>query len=269
MLKTVNIYNFLIILFVRSLLWLRYRVRVQGLSKIVQKGRSGILFLPNHPALIDPFIVLSQLYPPFKVRTLADRDQIDRFLIRYFAKRIKVLPVPDIAQTGSSSATEVRKMLNQCVEILRQGENLFLYPSGRIYRQYLEDIRGNSAVERILQEVPNARIVLVRTRGLWGSGFSWASGQAPSVRQILWNGVKSLLVSGIVFAPRRQVNIELVEPNDFPLGTSRQNINTYLQDFYNDDAPGNIYVPYTIWEPGGVNQLPEPVGSRLFHHKRK
>ena len=52
-----------------------------------------------------------------------------------------------------------------------------LYPSGRVYRQYLEDVGANSAVETILRELPDVRVVLVRTRGLWGSSFSWAAGR--------------------------------------------------------------------------------------------
>ncbi|HUU94753.1 MAG TPA: AMP-binding protein, partial [Phycisphaerae bacterium] len=71
-------------------------------------------------------------------------------------------------------------------------------------------------------------------------------------------GIRSLLASGIVFAPRRRVSIEFHEPDDLPRDAGRNAMNEYLQRWYNADAQHNTYVPYTIWERGGTRQLPEP-----------
>ncbi len=255
--------NRLLTIFVRVVLWLRYRVRVTGVDKVRAAGRRGILFLPNHPALIDPIILMSRLYGPFRVRALADRDQIDRFFIRWLAARINVLPIPDLAKFGVSAGGEVRETISKCIEALRAGDNLVLYPAGRIYNGRLEDLGGGSAVESILRELPDVRIVLVRTHGLWGSSFSRAAGREPSVAAAIKRGVRSLLASGIFFAPRRKVSIELVEPADMPRGADRRTINRYLERFYNEDAPPNTYVPYTIWQRGGPAELPEPPGGML------
>ena len=70
------------------LLWLRYRSRVRGMDAVRAKGATGILFLPNHPALIDPIIVAAYLHKHFRPRFLADQDQVDRPVIRTLAKRI-------------------------------------------------------------------------------------------------------------------------------------------------------------------------------------
>ena len=250
--------DFLLLSLVKGLLGLRYRVRVRGLKQILGKGNTGILFLPNHPALIDPIILLSQLYGPFKARALADRDQTDRFLIRRLARRIDVLPIPDVAKSGSVASAEVRQVVDECVEALRGGDNLVVYPSGRTYRQAGEDLGGNSAVETILRRLPSVRVVLVRTRGLWGSRFSWAWGREPDVADAMRHGVRSLLASGIVLAPRRDVTVELAEPDDLPRLAGRDEINRYLERFYNDRAPPNTYVPYTPWEGGSARPLPEP-----------
>lgn len=247
---------------VRFLLWLRYRIRIRGVREVAAKGARGILFLPNHPALVDPVILASRLYGPFRTRPLADRDQIDRPLIRGLTRRIGVLPIPDLAKGGAAAADEVRTIVGLCVDALRRGDNLILYPSGRNQRTRLEDIGGNSAVETILRDLPEVRVVLVRTRGLWGSRFGWASGRRPSVAAALGRGAKALLASGVFFAPRRDVSIELVEPEDLPRGADRATLNQYLEAFYNRDAPANTYVPYSIWERGGVRQAPEP---RLAH----
>ncbi|HUV39821.1 MAG TPA: phosphopantetheine-binding protein, partial [Planctomycetota bacterium] len=245
-------------LFAQVLLWLRYRVRVRGVREVASRGRRGILFLPNHPALIDPIILVAQLLGPFRVRALADRDQIDRFLIRRLAKRFRMLPIPDLSKAETGSADEIRKMVEACVHALREGDNLVLYPAGRLQTQRATDIGGNSAVESIVKQLPDVRVVLVRTSGLWGSGFSWARGTEPQVGKTLRKGAKSLLASGVFFAPRRRVDIELVEPDDFPRDGDRATINRYLEGFCNADASPNTYVPYTIWERGGVRELPEP-----------
>jgi long-chain-fatty-acid--[acyl-carrier-protein] ligase len=66
------------------------------------------------------------------------------------------------------------------------------------------------------------------------------------------------LANGAIFTPRRQVTIELYEPTDLPRNADRNELNNYLETFYNEDAPPRTYVPYTIWERSGPMQLPEP-----------
>ncbi len=244
--------------FVRALLRLRYRIRVTGLAEVAWRGRSGILFLPNHPALIDPFILMAALGRKFRPGALADQDQIDRFFVRWLAKRAGVRPMPDIETHGKDSPDAVRAALAGSMDGLRRGENLLLYPAGRIYRQRLEDLRAASAAHLILREVPRVRVVLIRTRGLWGSGFGWASGQPPRVDKVLLSGLRGLIASAIFLAPKRDVTVELVEPEDLPRTASRAELNKYLEDFYNQDAPPHTYVPHSIWEPGGTKVMPEP-----------
>ena len=246
--------------FVRSLLWLRYRIRVKGRLAIVSRGKSKIIFLPNHPALIDPIMLLAHLWQ-FEPRALADEDQVDRFFIRFLAKRAGVVSIPSMSKAGldaDTSAEEIELGIAKLVECLARGENVLLYPSGHLCRNRMEELGGNSAVETLLRAVPDARVVLVRTRGLWGSSFGWASGREPSVADVLGKGLKLLLASGMFFAPRRKLDIELTEPDDLPRLADRTEINRYLEDFYNADAPPATYVPYTIWERGGARELPEP-----------
>ncbi len=230
---------------------------MQGLDEVLRKGREGILFLPNHPAVIDPIIVLAQLSIPFRARALADSNQIDRFVIRRWARRFRVIPIQN-EQQNRTTIQQIRKILTQCVEVLRNGENLLLYPAGRAYRSSREQLGSNSAVERILRETPKARVVLIRIRGLWGSSFSWASGHEPDVTKSLLRGIRSLILSGIFFAPRRRVTMEFHEPEDFPRQEGRKEINIYLERYYNRGMLPNHYVPYCLGQGFRPQQKPEP-----------
>ena len=247
---------------VKVLLSLRYRVRVAGLRAVARRGRKGILFLPNHPALIDPVILMSYLLGPFAPRALADKDQIDRFFIRWLAARIGALPIPDMSQYGPAAREKVREALAQCAEALRDGQNLLLYPAGRVYRGRTESIGASRSAERLLRLAPDVRVVLMRTTGLWGSGFGWAGGREPDLGAVLRKAAWALLTNALFLSPRREVTIELHEPEDLPRDADRATLNRFLETFYNRDAPPNTYVPYSIWEAGGTRTLPEPTRRR-------
>ncbi len=87
----------------RYLLWLltkflfsvRYRVHVDGLENI--KGLKKTLILPNHPAYIDPPLVLCSLWPALKPRRRRSRVRPPR------ASRVSV------AGSGMTARTEVVK----------------------------------------------------------------------------------------------------------------------------------------------------------------
>ena len=207
---------------------------------------------------------MAMLHGRFRPKALADEAQTDRFFIRWMARRVGALLIPDMAAAGALGREAIERALEVLGECLARGENVLLYPAGSLTRGRLEDIGGNSAVQRLLHTVPDAQVVLVRTRGLWGSSFSWASGRPPSVSRALRRGIRSLLVGGIFFAPRREVTIELHYQASGSAGDSRLKsddraiINRYLEDFFNEEAPHNTYVPYTIWEGGGTRRAPEP-----------
>ncbi len=247
----------------RALLGLRYRVRIEGLEAILAKGRTGLLLLPNHPAYLDPAILLTNFYPFLQPHILADKDNMAKPLARYLIGRVGVKPIPDPALHGEASLPEVARVLQECSEGLRQGENYMLYPAGHIYLSRLEDLGGNSAVETILSKAPETRVVLVRTTGLWGSSFSKAIDRHPDWGKCILRGFKSLLANFLFFGPRREVRIELVEPEDLPRDQGRSVLNRYLEAFYNQEAPPARYVPYTLWERGGVRELPEPELQRI------
>ena len=241
-----------------GLLSLRYDIHLHHLDAIKARGTKGILFLPTHPALIDPVIVTTSLMADFNPRPFADADAVDLPGIRWFAQQVRTFRIPTVARYGKDAASKIEEVLAQSVEALRAGDNVILYPAGGTLRSRNEVVRGTSAVETILRELPDVRVVLVRTRGLWGSSFSLHCGRDPDIAAIAKRSVGQLLSSGIFFAPKRRVDITFEEPTDFPRVADRTVINPWLEAWYNVDAPAATYVPYTIWERGGVREMADP-----------
>ena len=256
--KKYSLLNTLLGLLAKILLRLRYSIKIKGLDDIKSKGKSRILFLPNHPALIDPAIIVSILHKDFAPRSLAVEFRLANPLIAWISKRFGARLIPDILRTGPAASTVVKKALSESIKDLRAGENLLLYPAGRLKKRYLEEIGATSAVEVILEQVPDVRVILVRQNGLWGSGFSWASGKNPDLMFNLKQGIKYLFINGLFFMPRRPVQIEFVEPKNFPRTADRLTMNRFLENFYNTNASRNTYVPYLFYEKGGVRICPEP-----------
>jgi len=242
---------------------LRYRLRLTGMEEVASRGRSGILFLPNHPALIDPVIVLTVLQKDFQPHSMADQDRINLPIVRWLAPRLGVRPLPDVAKYGEACKEEVQRVIQESIEGLKAGENLLMYPAGHLARSRHEDLGGTSALSTILEQVPDARIVLVRTRGLWGSSFSWASGKAPHFAQGFFAGIRYTLLNLLFFSPRRDVTLEFSEPGDLPRNEGRAALNRYLETFYNSDTLPHTYVPHTLWEEGGTRMMPEPEPPRI------
>jgi long-chain-fatty-acid--[acyl-carrier-protein] ligase len=241
----------------RASLRLRYRIRVLGLGPVAARGTRGILFLPNHPALIDPVIVIGELYGRFRPASLADRDRIDTPVLGWITRAYDAIPMADPGRHGEAGRREVERALQDCARVLREGGNLVLYPAGHLMASRFEQLGGNSAVETLLKLAPGARVVLVRTRGLWGSRFSRAQG-APDFFRVLGRQALDLLANFVFFTPRRSVTVELAEPDDLPLEAGREALNRRLEAFYNQDAPPALHVPHTLWERGGARPLPDP-----------
>ena len=256
--KKYSLLNTLLVLLGKALLRLRYGIKIKGLGDIKSRGKNSILFLPNHPALIDPAIILSILHKDFTPHSLAVEFRLANPLIAWISKRFGARFIPDIPRTGHSASTVIKKVLSENIEHLRSGGNFLLYPAGRLKRSYLEKIRATSAVKLILEQVPDVRVVLIRQNGLWGSSFSWASGKNPDLLYNLKQGLKYLFINGLFFMPRRQVQIEFFEPKNFPRTAERSIVNRFLEDFYNANASRNTYVPYLFYEKRGVKICPEP-----------
>jgi len=213
---------------------LRYRVKVIGLKEI--PFDKGVVFLPNHPAEIDPVILSVLLWKRYQPRPLI----LESFYFLRGAQWIQRWAWPVLIPDMSGVITpwkemKVKKSFCQVVEGLKQGDNFLIYPSGRLKETGKELLGGASFVHDLMQVYPELSIVLVRTTGLWGSRFSRAlTGHTPDVKKIFWKGVRIILKNFIFFTPRREVLVELeVAPPDLPRHASSHELNRYLEKWYN------------------------------------
>lgn len=258
--------------FLRGILALRYKVTVRGLESIAAPAQQsdpagsapGVLFLPNHPALIDPVIVYSRL-SGLGPRPLADERQMRGAVQGLAARLIHAVTIPDMQKDGKGGAAGVMAGLDNIIAALKKGDNVLLYPAGRVYRSARESLGANSAVARILSEAPEVRVVLARSTGLWGSVFSYAEGKTPNFSRQLMRGLLAVLANGVFFTPRRRVDLEFVEPADLPRDGDKMRLNGYLEDFYNVAERPAMAVPRFFWQ----GSTPVPVSARVAasaHH---
>src|SRR5262249_8814241 len=149
---------------------LRYRVRVRGREQL--RGLKGpVLILPNHPGLIDPVILLTTFYPRLRPRPMMFEPEDASLLLRGLMKFINAIAIPDLTVASKEARARTEQSLAATVEALRRGENILLYPAGHIQRNGTERLGSSRAVADILRQVPDIELLLVRSRGLWGSSF--------------------------------------------------------------------------------------------------
>ena len=252
--------------FARTILSLRYKIEVRGMDRLKEFGREGgMIFLPNHPAHMDPLMIELLLWPRYRMRPIVIEYIYRQKLILPFMKVARALSMPNFE--SSVNEIKVKKAESIVVEVsegLKRGENFLLYPSGRLKNTGKEVVGGASAAHTIIRQSPQARVVLIRTTGLWGSSFSRAlTGHSPDLQATFLRNVKVALKNFIFFMPRRKILIEIEpEPQDFPKEAVKLDFNRYLERWYNryPDGKGGVYeteplylVSYSRWR----EELPE------------
>lgn len=238
----------------RWFLSLRYCVEVIGLDKIKKVKNQGTLFLPNHPALIDPLILMSILYTKFQPRSLSDADQASKPVVRHVMKLINPIIIPQTAKNGRRYKQRVLQALREVTGSLKRGEEIVVYPSGKLYHTNRENLGTNSGIEYIFKHAPESRVIIIRTTGLWGSSYSKAKTNDPSIVSSVQRVFIFLIANMIFWGPRRKVVVELIEDNTIKSLGHRREINTYLEQFYNKIPEENSSIPYYWWQKSSCHQ---------------
>ena len=239
----------------------RYRVAVLG-ARDVPRGAGPLLFLPNHPAFADPPLVILSLWPRFRVRPVVLETNFQNPVLGPLGRLLRVIRVPDLSSASAEAKSRAVGALAEAVAVLKGGENVIVWPSGHLSRDGAEHLGGARAVSDLLAAVPHTTVVLIRTRGLWGSRFSWASGEAPNMMSGTLRGVGWALLGGLVLVPRRRVTLTL---EAFPEASrpepNREALNPWLEAWYNADVPAEppTFVPYhRVLGPRSFEYPPPP-----------
>jgi len=84
---------------------------------------------------------------------------------RVLMKLVNAIPVPGLEQASNEARARVEEAIGRVVQVLREGGNVLLWPSGHIQRNGTEVVGSARAASEILRQVPEANVLLVRTRG--------------------------------------------------------------------------------------------------------
>jgi acyl carrier protein len=224
---------------VRKLLELRYDITVDGLEQL--QGRQGILILPNHPAEIDPVILSTILWEILRPRPVVIETFFNLPALTPLMNFIKAIPMADMDfEAGPYKRRRVEKRMKEIAEALRRGDNILLYPSGRLSVTGAERIGGNSGAWMLLRECPDATVALVRIKGLYGSIFSKAltDGVTPDLGPTLRRALVILLKNFIFWVPKRAVHVDItVEPAGLPRNADALTLNKYMEKSFNSPEP--------------------------------
>jgi long-chain-fatty-acid--[acyl-carrier-protein] ligase len=262
----------------RSLLALRYRLTVSGLEQL--DGISHALVLPNHPAEVDPIIVSTVLWKRLRPRPVVLETFYHLPVVHTVMRWIRALPMPDMAfDSGPYKQRRVVATVDAAIAALNSGESILMYPSGRLSTDGSEKIGGASGVYTLLKAAPNAPVVLIRTRGLYGSIFSKAvtGGAAPDLFATFGRAVLAVLENFVFFVPKRSVHLEItVNPPELRSATSVKECNQFLDQWYNYPAPETAHaISLSRWRdarpvlqarpprPENEGEIPEEIRTRV------
>lgn len=224
----------------------RYRVSITGLERLARL-RGPTLVLPNHPAYVDPAILLSHLRSGPTLRPLVFSGMYRRRFLYPLMRLVHAFEVPDLREHSRDSQKRTLELIEHVAARLSAGDSFLIYPSGRLQRGDREIVGGARMAVELVERCPQVEVVLVRTRGLWGSRFSCArTGDLPPLGRECLIAAGWALLGLLFFLPRRSVTI-VVEPiarEALPPRT-RAEFNAFLESWYNvDGAQSPTFVRY-------------------------
>jgi len=235
----------------RFVLLTRYRVRLHGTELL--NTNQPILFLPNHQALIDPIILIGNLYKYTVVLPAISSKFYDFILIKPLFKSWGAIRVSDL-ERGSRNVNVLNEIARATLKGLRRGKNMVLYPSGQIASQGFERIANKKSAHVIVGRLPEeVKVIGVRIRGLWGSMWSkYGKGKSPDFIRLLLKGAFYVFANLFFFLPKRTIDIEFVDITEMTrvhAKEGRKEFNMYLEEFYNEKGEElSIVLPYYFWK---------------------
>ncbi len=232
----------------RWILHRRYDVSVSLAATI--DPRATYFVIPNHPAIVDPLIVATELYRiGITIRPLVDESFFSNRLLRHIFALVDAVRVPDFRRINFSPILKVRPSLRNSARrakalaftvlaTLTNGRSVLLYPSGHITADGRESMSNRQLAHNVASQLPaGVRILGVRTRGLYGSMWSRVGGRpAPPCTKTLAKAICKWFVAG--FHTRRRVSMYVEDITAQVVewaAKGRNEFNTLLEKWYDAD----------------------------------
>jgi acyl-[acyl-carrier-protein]-phospholipid O-acyltransferase/long-chain-fatty-acid--[acyl-carrier-protein] ligase len=152
----------LLLLFLKTVVGLKYKLEVDGVKNIPASG--GVLLLGNHVSWIDWAIVLMAV--PREVKFVMDKTIYNKWYIKWLFKMYNAIPI-----SNASSKTTIQTIAKE----LDAGNMVVLFPEGNITRNgHLGEFKRG--FEKILELTSSdVKVIPFYIRGLWESMFSRAN----------------------------------------------------------------------------------------------
>ena len=257
---------------VRLLSRARYRVRVVGSERLAEL-RGPTLVMPNHPAYIDPPLVMSHVRLRGGIRPTVFSGMYRNPVLYPMMRLANALEVPDLSEHSHDARQQTLAVIDAIVAGVERGESYLLYPSGRAQRRGLEEIGAARAAAEILQRCPaETNIVLVQHPRRLRQHVSPTRGPASPprmVRAACCAGIGYTLASLLFFAPRRQRDHHRRgdRPQRVALGawSGRRSIGTW-KSWYNRLGPENADVRPVPSGSSGRATWDFPASGRVAAH---
>ena len=197
------------------------------------------LVLPNHPAMVDPMLVMAELHD-LPLRPLVDEAFFKAGLVAPTVLRtVGAVAVPDLRKYRSAKGATIARGLNEVVlKSLRDGGSVLFYPSGHVQSEAeVETVGTRQLAYNVCRELPDGvRVLGVRTRGLWGS--IWSRKGRTSSPAFVPTFLKGIFHWFFItpFVPRRPVTMHVEDLTDRVRTWSRLTrleFNRELEKWYN------------------------------------
>jgi long-chain-fatty-acid--[acyl-carrier-protein] ligase len=195
---------------------------------------------------MDPPNVFRALWGKFRMRPMLKEVYFKSPVLAPFAWLLRGIKVPDTDRASAEAKQRAEAAVAVTIATLKAGENVVFWPAGTLSRDGVERLGAARAAADVLKAVPHATLVLVRTRGLWGSSFSWARGSKPKLIGRLIAGFGWLALNLLIFSPRRRVHmhVEVSGPDERPEPV-REVLNPWLERWYAADGGEPLsFTPY-------------------------
>ena len=191
----------LILLFLKTIVGMKYKLEVNGITNIPQTG--GVLLLGNHISWIDWAVVLMAV--PKEVRFVMDKTIYSKWYIKWIFRMFNAIPI-----SNASSKTTIKIIAKQ----LDEGNIVVIFPEGSITRNgHLGEYK--KGFEKILELTnTDVKVVPFYIRGLWESMFSRANQKFKKS-----NRTNSVTISFARYMKKENANIISVKKQIINLST--------------------------------------------------